>query len=117
VLAHELSHVVNRDILISSVAAAIGAVITWLSYLAWFIPVGNDDDEGGNPVAGLIMAMLAPIAATLIQLAVSRSREFGADTSGARITADPLAVTRSRVSLAPKEKAWVAVRAMAGRRT
>jgi heat shock protein HtpX len=91
VLAHELSHVQNRDILISSVAATIGAVITWVAQLAFFFG-GSDDDDGGNPITALLMLLLAPIAATLIQLAISRSREFGADSSGARITADPLAL-------------------------
>jgi heat shock protein HtpX len=92
VLAHELSHVQNRDILISSVAATIGAVITWLAYLAYFLPMGSDDDDGGNPFAGLLMVILAPLAAGLIQLAISRSREFGADSTGARLTADPMAL-------------------------
>jgi heat shock protein HtpX len=92
VLAHELSHVQNRDILISSVAATIGAVITWIAQLAFFIPLGGDDDEGGNPLAGLLMLILAPIAAMLIQMAISRSREFGADSTGATITQDPMAL-------------------------
>jgi heat shock protein HtpX len=92
VLAHELSHVQNRDILISSVAATIGAVITWIAQLAFFLPLGGDDDDGGNPLAALLMLILAPIAALLIQMAISRSREFGADSSGARLTADPLAL-------------------------
>jgi heat shock protein HtpX len=91
VLAHELSHVQNRDILISSVAATIGAVITWIAQLAFFLPLGGDDDDG-NPLAALLMLILAPIAALLIQMAISRSREFGADSSGARLTADPLAL-------------------------
>jgi len=90
VLAHELSHVQNRDILISSVAATIGAVITWLAYLAYFLPLGDDDD--GNPFAGLLMVILAPLAAGLIQMAISRSREFGADATGAQLTADPMAL-------------------------
>jgi heat shock protein HtpX len=91
VLAHELSHVQNRDILISSVAATIGAVITWVAQFAFFFG-GSDDDDGGNPIAALLMLILAPIAALLIQMAISRSREFGADSTGARITADPLAL-------------------------
>jgi heat shock protein HtpX len=91
VLAHELSHVQNRDILISSVAATIGAVITWVAQFAFFFG-GSDDDDGGNPIAALLTLILAPIAALLIQLAITRSREFGADATGARITADPLAL-------------------------
>jgi heat shock protein HtpX len=91
VIAHELSHVLNRDILISSVAATLGAVITFLARLAWFIPLGGGDRDR-NPLGDLAMLLLAPIAAVLIQLAVTRSREFGADATGARITADPLAL-------------------------
>ena len=92
VLAHELSHVQNRDILISSVAATIGAVITWVAHLAIFVPMGGDDDEGGNPIAALLLVILAPIAAALIQLAISRSREFGADATGAKLIHDPRAL-------------------------
>jgi heat shock protein HtpX len=91
VLAHELSHVQNRDILISSVAATIGAVITWVAYPAIYLPMG-DDEDGGNPIAALLMVILAPIAALLIRMAISRSREFGADSSGARLTHDPRAL-------------------------
>jgi heat shock protein HtpX len=91
VLAHELSHVQNRDILISSVAATIGAIITWAAHLAAFASM-SDDDEGGNPLGGILMLFLAPLAAGLIQMAISRSREFGADSSGAQLTHDPRAL-------------------------
>ena len=91
VLAHELSHVQNRDILISSVAATIGAVITWVAHIAAFASM-TDDDEGGNPLGGILMLILAPLAAGLIQMAISRSREFGADATGARLIHDPRAL-------------------------
>jgi heat shock protein HtpX len=93
VLAHELSHVKNRDILISSVAATMGAIIMFMARLAWFIPLGGDRDR--NPLAELALVILGPIAALLIQMAVTRSREFGADSSGARLTADPLALANA----------------------
>jgi heat shock protein HtpX len=89
VLAHELSHVKNRDVLVSTIAATLAGAITYLAHMAqWAALFGgrhSDDEEGGNPMAALIMAVVAPLAAMLIQMAVSRSREFHADATGARI--------------------------------
>jgi heat shock protein HtpX len=90
VLAHELSHVLNRDTLISTVAATLAGAITHLAHMAYFMPVGrSDDEEGGGPLGGLLALVLAPFAAMLIQLAVSRSREYGADATGARLVGYP----------------------------
>ena len=96
VLAHELGHVRNHDILISSIAATIAGAITMLAHAAQWAMIfggfGGRDDEDYNPFAALIMIVLAPLAAALIQLAISRSREYGADATGARIIGNPEAL-------------------------
>ncbi|MEQ9619443.1 MAG: zinc metalloprotease HtpX [Deltaproteobacteria bacterium] len=93
VLAHELAHVKNRDILIGSIAATIATAITYLAYMAQFAAIfggGGGRDRGGNPFALLIMAIVAPLAATVIRLAISRTREYGADKGGAEICGNPV---------------------------
>src|SRR5580700_7627189 len=99
VLAHELGHVNNRDILISSIAATLAGAITWLASIAkWGMIFGGmrgereDRGEGGSGIAAIAMIFLAPLAAMLIQLAVSRSREYGADDTGAHWTGNPYAL-------------------------
>lgn len=90
VLGHELMHVYNRDILTSSVAAAVAGVVTSVGQFLLFF--GGGDRRNANPIAMIAIALLAPIAASLIQMAVSRTREYDADEDGARLTNDPLAL-------------------------
>ena len=92
VLGHELSHVYNRDVLISSVAAALATAITFLAGLAWLIPLRSDDDDGTGVFGLLLMLVLGPIAASVIQVSISRAREYQADAAGAVLTGDPLAL-------------------------
>lgn len=110
VLGHELMHVYNRDILTSSVAAAIGGVITSVAQFLLFFGGGNRREGGVNALAALATALLAPLAATLIRLSISRTREYDADEDGAQLTQDPLALasalrkletTTDRVPLQP----------------
>jgi heat shock protein HtpX len=96
VLGHELMHVYNRDILTASVAAAVAGVITSVAqmfmWMSFFGGGGGEDDNSANPVAMVAMALLAPLAATTIQLAITRTREYDADEDGAKLTGDPLAL-------------------------
>ncbi len=91
VLAHELSHIRNRDTLVGTIAATIGGAVSFLAQMAQFQLFfgGGRDEEGGSPVGAIAAMILAPIAALIVQLAVSRGREYGADASGAALTGDP----------------------------
>jgi len=108
VLAHEMGHIKNRDILIQSVAAVLATAIMFLGNMlrfAAFFGGSRDDNRGGNPIAAIALAILAPIAAMLIQMAISRSREFLADATGAGLAGDPkpLAMALQRLSNATKQ--------------
>ena len=109
VLAHELSHVKNRDVLIATIAATLAGAITYLAQMAqWAMIFGgrrDDEEEGGGMVGGILMVILAPIAAMLIQLAVSRAREFQADASGARLAGKPWGLAKALEKLETAGKA------------
>jgi heat shock protein HtpX len=103
VLAHELGHVLNRDILISSVAATIAAAITFLARMAYFFGGRSDDeDEGGGILGSILMLFLAPIAAMLIQMAISRTREYAADAASAKHTGSSFGL----ISALQKLESW-----------
>jgi heat shock protein HtpX len=89
VIAHELGHVLHRDILISSVAAMLAGTITFLARMAFWFGGSRDDENRGNPIAAIAMMILAPIAAALIQMAISRSREYDADAASAKYVGSP----------------------------
>ncbi|MBU3701225.1 MAG: protease HtpX [Acidimicrobiia bacterium] len=130
VLAHEMAHIRNRDILIGSVAAAIATAISFLANMAMFAGLfggSSDDDDGPSGATLLLMAIIAPIAAGMLQMAVSRSREYEADRVGASISGDPLALAsalrrldtisqRAPMEIAPAQaSAWI-VNPLTGRR-
>jgi len=103
VLSHELAHVRNRDILTTSIASAIGAMITWIAYLfLWF---GGDDESPLGLIGGLALFLLAPISATLIQLGISRQREYSADATGAEICGNPESLASALLRLEDGAKA------------
>ncbi|MBL0155679.1 MAG: M48 family metalloprotease [Bryobacterales bacterium] len=90
VIGHELGHVKNRDILISSIAATVAAAITYMAHIAMFFGGGRrDDDDAPNPIVMILTMILAPIAAGMVQMAISRTREFGADAAAAKYTGSP----------------------------
>jgi len=109
VIAHELTHIVNRDTLTQAVAATVAGAISFLaqmlSYSLWFGGGSRDNNRGGNPLGVLLTVMLAPLAATIIQLAISRTREFSADAGAAKITGNPRALARAlqRLEAAARE--------------
>lgn len=98
VIGHELAHIRNRDILISTISATIAGAISYLAHMAqWAAMFGGsrDNKRGGNPIALIAMMIVAPLAAMIIQLAISRSREYGADEGGAKITGNPLSLANA----------------------
>ncbi len=95
VMAHELTHVQNRDILISTISATMAGAISALANFAMFFGGRDENGRSTNPVMGILIAILAPLAASLIQMAISRAREFSADAGGARISGDPLALANA----------------------
>lgn len=99
VIAHELTHIINRDTLTQAVAATVAGAISFLaqmlSYSLWFGGGSRDNNRGGNPLGVLLTVMLAPIAATIIQLAISRTREFSADAGAAKLTGNPRALAKA----------------------
>lgn len=99
VIAHELTHIINRDTLTQAVAATIAGAISFIaqmvSYSLWFGGGSRDNDRGGNPLGVLLTVLLAPVAATIIQLAISRTREFSADAGAAKLTNNPRALARA----------------------
>lgn len=102
VLAHELAHIKNRDVLIGTIAAAFAGAITMMANVFQWTAIfgmGRDDEEGGSMLGGLIMAFIAPIAATIIQLAISRSREYTADATGAHIAGSPAGLANALLKL------------------
>ncbi|WP_437569563.1 zinc metalloprotease HtpX [Sorangium sp. So ce542] len=114
VLAHEIAHIKNRDILVSTIAAAFASGITWIAHAVSFAGLfggSSDDEEGESPLGGLALAIVAPIAATLVQLGISRSREYMADETGAQLCGDPEALAsalsklENGVALIPAESA------------
>jgi heat shock protein HtpX len=103
VISHELAHIRHRDILVQSVAATVGGAITWIAYmLLWF---GGDDESPLSVVASLALVLLAPIAASLIQLAISRQREYAADATGAEICGNPESLASALLRLEEGAKA------------
>jgi heat shock protein HtpX len=103
VISHELAHIRHRDILVQSVAATVGGAITWIAYMMlWF---GGDDESPLSLVASLAMVLLAPIAASLIQLAISRQREYAADATGAEICGNPESLASALLRLEEGAKA------------
>ncbi len=99
VLAHELAHIKHRDILVGTIAAAIAGAITYMAQIGqWAMIFGgrsDEEDEGGSPIAAIAMMIVAPIAAMLVQMAISRSREYGADSGGAVIAGNPLGLAKA----------------------
>ena len=107
VLGHELGHIKNRDILISSIAAVMAGAISYLATMAQWAMIfggGRDNEEGSNPIAAIIMMIVAPLAASLIQMAISRSREYIADATGAEICGHPKALASALQKLSNYNK-------------
>lgn len=96
VIAHELSHILNRDTLTQAIAATIGGAISYLAQMAmWFGGFASNDDNRPNPIALLMLTLLAPVAATIVQMGISRTREFAADAGSAKLTGNPRALANA----------------------